>query len=254
MSRGQNAVVIGAIASTAIIVGANAYKGRFPPAKQGIAAGFVWTGVAVIADVKPTIAVPAAGIAFASIALAQGLDFASGLGKAQSYKGATKAASASAAAQGRGSGAPSGVAPAPVTPGASPLVPAGTLPIQRNIVAVAQTWLGVPYRWGGNSKTGVDCSGLTKAVYGANGISLPRISSAQYHSFRKYTDMNPPAGAEVFFNWGLEIPPGHCGVSIGGGQFIHAPHTGDVVKVSNLAEYIASGAKWYGYTLPYLKG
>lgn len=115
MSKGQNAVVIGAIASTAVIVGANAYKGRFPPAKQGIAAGFVWVGVAIIADVKPNVAAPAAGIAFASIALAQGLDFASGLGKVQSYKGATKTASASAAAPGRGSGAPSGTAPAPVT-------------------------------------------------------------------------------------------------------------------------------------------
>lgn len=254
MSRSTNVVTIGAIGSIAIIVGASAYKKKFPSAKQVISTTVIWIGVATIADVKPNIAAPAAGIAFASIGLAQGLDFASALGKVQSYKGATKTASASAAAPGRGSGAPSGTAPAPVTPGASPLAPAGTLPIQRNIVAVAETWLGVPYRWGGNGKTGVDCSGLTKAVYGANGITLPRVSSAQYHSFKKYGDTNPPPAAEVFFNWGLEIPPGHCGISIGGGQFIHAPHTGDVVKVSNLAEYIASGAKWYGYTLPYEKG
>jgi cell wall-associated NlpC family hydrolase len=248
-TKEERFVVIAALGSVAVIVGANAYKRQFPPGRQMIAAGLVFVGVAALADADPRMAGPASGLAFASITIAQGLDFAHGLGNVKSYGGAVKKTTAAAGA-GSSPGATGAFAPSsPLTP----TVAGGTL--QRNIVASAMTWLGVPYRWGGNDRSGVDCSGLTQQVYGSVGIKIPRVSSAQYHFGGPiYKDTNPPAGAEVFFNWPTEVPPGHCGISLGGGSFIHAPHTGDVVKVSNLAQYIASGAKWYGYTLPFQKG
>lgn len=246
-SAPQRLVVISALGSVAVIVGANAARGRFPTAKQGIAAGLLFVGVAALADADPRMAGPASGLAFASIAISQGLDFAKGLDSAKSYQGAVKTAAPVSTVQ----GAAPGILPAG---SGSPLT--GVRGSQQSaIVASAMSWLGVPYRWAGNDRSGVDCSGLTKQVYGSVGISLPRVSTAQYHSAgRIYKDTNPPAGAEVFFNWIPEVPPGHCGISIGGGQFIHAPHTGDVVKMSSLADYLKSGAKWYGYTLPFQKG
>lgn len=89
-NRGERFVVIGALGSVAVIVGANAYKRQFPPARQAIAAGLVFVGVAALADADPRLAGPASGLAFASIVLAQGLDFAHGLDNVKSYSGATK--------------------------------------------------------------------------------------------------------------------------------------------------------------------
>jgi cell wall-associated NlpC family hydrolase len=103
------------------------------------------------------------------------------------------------------------------------------------VVGIAMNYLGVPYVWGGASPSGFDCSGFTMYVYAQVGISLPHNAAMQY-------GMGSPVGREflqpgdlVFFN-GL----GHVGLYIGGGQFIHAPHTGDVVKISSLTGWYAS--------------
>ena len=99
-------------------------------------------------------------------------------------------------------------------------------------------YLGTPYVWGGASPSGFDCSGLAMYVYAQVGISLPHNAAMQYDSVGVYvsrSDLQP--GDLVFFD-GL----GHMGIYIGGGQFIHAPHTGDVVKISSLSE------SWYAST------
>jgi cell wall-associated NlpC family hydrolase len=103
------------------------------------------------------------------------------------------------------------------------------------VVGIAMNYLGVPYVWGGASPSGFDCSGFTMYVYAQVGISLPHNAAMQY-------GIGSPVGREflqpgdlVFFN-GL----GHVGLYIGGGQFIHAPHTGDVVKISSLTGWYAS--------------
>ena len=253
-TRQERYVVIAALGSVAVIVGANAYKGKFPPGKQVIATGLVFIGVAAIADADPRMAGPASGLAFASIALAQGLDFAHGLGNVKSYSGAIVKPSTTAT---KGVPASPGSGDAPFAP-SSPLTPVGGgAAIQRAIASSAMTWIGVPYKWGGTTRSGVDCSGFTQAVYKSVGITIPRVSSAQYHFGGKhYKDTNPPPGAQVFFDWPTNVgpPPGHTGIALGNGTFVAAPRTGEVVKVANLAQYIASGAKWYGYTLPYAKG
>ena len=93
-------------------------------------------------------------------------------------------------------------------------------------------YLGVPYVWAGSSPSGFDCSGLVAYAYAQIGVSLPHNAAAQYGYGTPvpYYDLQP--GDLVFFS-GL----GHVGIYIGGGQFIHAPHTGDVVKISNLSDH-----------------
>jgi cell wall-associated NlpC family hydrolase len=108
--------------------------------------------------------------------------------------------------------------------------PAGTLGQQA--AAIAQQYLGVPYVWGGASPSGFDCSGLVVYVYGQLGVSLPHYTGALWTSGSRVGSDQLAPGDLVFFYSDL----GHVGIYIGGGLFIHAPHTGDVVKISALSD------------------
>jgi peptidoglycan DL-endopeptidase CwlO len=105
------------------------------------------------------------------------------------------------------------------------------------VVGIAMQYLGVPYVWGGASPSGFDCSGFIMYVYNQVGVSLPHHAASQYGSGSPVSRDALEAGDLVFFN-GL----GHAGIYIGGGQFIHAPHSGDVVKISSLSD------SWYAAT------
>ncbi len=118
---------------------------------------------------------------------------------------------------------------APSAPAYDPNLPA---PRYGSVVAIALQYLGVPYVWGGASpSTGFDCSGLTMYVYAQVGVSLPHYAAAQFQMGVPVPRDQLAPGDLVFFN-GL----GHMGMYIGGGQFIHAPQTGDVVKISSMSE------------------
>ena len=95
-------------------------------------------------------------------------------------------------------------------------------------IAAAQSKLGTPYRWGGTSPSGFDCSGLMLWSWAQVGVSLPRTSGAQRAGTQRITREQLQPGDLVFHR----IPVGHVGMYIGGGQMIHSPHTGDVVKIS----------------------
>jgi cell wall-associated NlpC family hydrolase len=100
------------------------------------------------------------------------------------------------------------------------------------VVGIAMQYLGVPYAWGGASPKGFDCSGLVMYVFAQVGISLPHYTVAQYNypdSVSVPRDQLQP-GDLVFFA-GL----GHVGIYVGGGNFIHAPHTGSSVRIDSLS-------------------
>jgi cell wall-associated NlpC family hydrolase len=125
---------------------------------------------------------------------------------------------------------------APPTPTAPPTAPpVAPPPTHGGVVGIAMQYLGVPYVWGGASPSGFDCSGLVMYVFAQVGISLPHSSYAQYGMGSPVSRSDLQPGDLVFFD-GL----GHVGIYVGGGSFIHAPHTGDVVKISSLSGWYAS--------------
>jgi peptidoglycan DL-endopeptidase CwlO len=105
-----------------------------------------------------------------------------------------------------------------------------------SVVSIATRYLGVPYVWGGASPSGFDCSGFVMYVFAQVGVSLPHYTVAQWdypNAVSVSRDQLQP-GDLVFF-YGL----GHVGIYIGNGEFVHAPHTGDVVRIDSLNE------SWY---------
>jgi peptidoglycan DL-endopeptidase CwlO len=118
-------------------------------------------------------------------------------------------------------------APAPATPTA--IAANVTSSASANaVIANAKQYLGVPYVWGGSTPSGFDCSGFVSYVYRSVGISLPRTSSAQQNVGTRISLNQVQPGDLVFRG----SPAYHVGIYIGGGQYIHAPQTGDVVKIA----------------------
>jgi peptidoglycan DL-endopeptidase CwlO len=122
-------------------------------------------------------------------------------------------------------------AAAPV--GASAATPEGATVVPPSgysgVVGVAMSYLGTPYVWAGASPSGFDCSGLVMYAYEQVGISLPHSSYAMWSAGVPVPRDQLQPGDIVFFD-GL----GHVGIYIGGGEFVHAPHTGTDVQVSSL--------------------
>lgn len=129
--------------------------------------------------------------------------------------------------------------PSAVQDESAPPPPTGSRGAQ--VVAIAMRYLGVPYKWGGASpSTGFDCSGFTMYVFAQIGVSLPHFAAAQFGMGVPVSRSQLQPGDLVFFR-GL----GHMGMYIGGGNFIHSPRTGDVVKISSLSEPYRV-ANWVG--------
>ena len=100
-----------------------------------------------------------------------------------------------------------------------------------------QSWLGVPYRYGGHSRSGTDCSGLVMEVYWAvYGIKLTHNSSEIYHKeCRKIKERELREGDLVFFSFNKSGRINHVGIYLGNGDFVHASSSRGVI-VSNLGE------------------
>ena len=100
---------------------------------------------------------------------------------------------------------------------------------------IAEHEVGVPYVWGGASPAGFDCSGLVMWTYARLGVHLPHFAASQYlagpHVAR--ADLRP--GDLVFFDH-----LGHVGIYVGANRFVHAPHTGDHVRISSLTGWYAA--------------
>jgi cell wall-associated NlpC family hydrolase len=110
---------------------------------------------------------------------------------------------------------------------------------RNRVVRAAWRAVGVPYRWGGSSLHGFDCSGLTRWVYGQVGVSIPHYSVAQWSYGRRVSRRALAPGDLLFFS-GL----GHVGVYLGHGAVIHAPHAGAAVRFERMRGWLSSS--FYG--------
>lgn len=101
-------------------------------------------------------------------------------------------------------------------------------------LATAQSMIGVPYVWGGNTPSGFDCSGLVQYSYGLS--SSYRTTTQQATLGTHYYDVeNAPAGALYF--WGTDSAPYHVAIAEGNGNYIQAPTPGQNVQEGNIQYY-----------------
>lgn len=100
----------------------------------------------------------------------------------------------------------------------------------RVAVQYAYAQLNKPYIFGGTGPKGYDCSGLTMMAWRAAGVTIPRVVPDQYNAIRHVAKSDLQAGDLVFFD-----SLGHEGIYVGGGQFIHAPRTGEVVRLDSIS-------------------
>lgn len=107
--------------------------------------------------------------------------------------------------------------------------------IREELVRTTRSFLGVPYRWGGTTDNGFDCSGLTMVSYRLNGLNLPRVSRNQFKKGRYVPKAKLQKGDLVFFATAGGKRVTHVGMYVGDGNFIHAPRTGKTVRVASLS-------------------
>ena len=127
--------------------------------------------------------------------------------------------------------APPGAAPAPTSsPTPTRAAPAAGLEIAR----LARTLVGAPYREGGALPDGFDCSGLVNYVFARQGVAVPRDVRRQASAGEPVDRVNVAPGDLVFFAT-TGSGPTHVGIAVGDGRFIHAPKSGDVVRVESMS-------------------
>ncbi len=114
--------------------------------------------------------------------------------------------------------------------GYTPATPASSTPAGGGsaaaVIADARALIGTPYRWGGSTPAGFDCSGFVRYVYARSGVSLPRTSQLQALTGARVSLGDAAPGDLVFFG----VPVFHVGIYTGGGRMIAAPHTGSTVR------------------------
>lgn len=104
----------------------------------------------------------------------------------------------------------------------------------KSIVAKAKQYLGVPYKWGGTSPSGFDCSGFVYYVLRSQGINANRTLAVMVKQGKEVSKSELEPGDIVFFNNTYKSGISHVGIYVGDGQFIHAPSSGKVVSYADL--------------------
>jgi cell wall-associated NlpC family hydrolase len=109
-------------------------------------------------------------------------------------------------------------------------------PVARAAVRWALAQLGDPYQWGAAGPDRFDCSGLTSSAYRAAGVTIPRVSRAQWGAGPHVAVDRLLPGDLIFYGDNPSNPASihHVGMYIGNGLMVHAPHTGDVVRVASI--------------------
>jgi gamma-D-glutamyl-L-lysine dipeptidyl-peptidase len=100
----------------------------------------------------------------------------------------------------------------------------------------AERFVGIPYLWGGNTVVdGLDCSGFVRAVYNLCGYALPRVARDQYRLGEAVTLGQIREGDLIFFGPSPDNIK-HVGMYVGGGQFVHAPKRGDLIRITPITD------------------
>ena len=105
-----------------------------------------------------------------------------------------------------------------------------------SLVVNAMGYLGVPYRLGGTTVSGFDCSGFVRAMYeNTLGLVLPHNARAQAQTTQTIDPAELQPGDLVFFNT-LRRAFSHVGIYVGDGKFIHSPRAGGEVRIESMAD------------------
>jgi len=107
------------------------------------------------------------------------------------------------------------------------------------VLDIARRFLGTPYRWGGMTPNGVDCSGYIQEVFELAGYALPRLADDQYNATVPVETADAKAGDLVFFSTYLP-GPSHVGIYLGEGRFLHASSSRGVIEARLDEEYFAT--------------
>lgn len=126
-----------------------------------------------------------------------------------------------------------------VTPPSNSISYNGSSEKRAAVLEYAAQFLGTPYVYGGSTPSGFDCSGFTSYVFKNTVGSIPRVAQAQFDATTRVSMDELLPGDLVFFGSSASSIS-HVGIYVGNNQFIHSPHTGDVVKYDSLTGSYAS--------------
>ena len=99
-------------------------------------------------------------------------------------------------------------------------------------------WKGAPYRLGGSSKNGIDCSQFTKRLYkDVYSERLEDVAYKQWNQTKRVSKASLEVGDIVFFSSKISPSGWHCGIYIGNNKFVHSSNRREGVKISDLSEY-----------------
>ena len=123
--------------------------------------------------------------------------------------------------------------PSQPMPVPAPAAPAPDPSLGGEIARAAEALLGAPYRYGSSGPDTFDCSGLVSYVHRQFGVATPRTAAEQFAAARPIPKAELQAGDLVFFRLN-GVAVSHVGIYIGSNEFVHAPQTGERVRVANL--------------------
>ena len=123
-----------------------------------------------------------------------------------------------------------------LAPADLPVTAAGGRPASDAITSTALEYVGVPYRWGGTTPRGFDCSGFTYWVFSRHGLELPRVAADQYRVGAPVDRKAVGPGDLLFFET-ISEGPSHVALALDGDQFVHAPSRRGKVRVERLSSH-----------------